>query len=219
MYVGNLSFFTNEQQIHGYFSMVGDVVRVIMDLNKARRSRAGLLHRVRDAPRSCRSQARAGWQRGRVIKVEMDPGFVEGRQYGRGNTGGQVRDEMRAGFDGARGGENGGLIKSSSMAAGQPTRASRRLRGRGRGNFRGDFRGDFAADIEADFAEAADTTTGVTGRCTAEGGGERGIKRTRDDYNRDRPREENAEPQVSEEERDDDDESRRALHSIYLYIY
>ena len=29
----------------------------------------------------------------RIIRTDWDAGFVEGRQYGRGKTGGQVRDE------------------------------------------------------------------------------------------------------------------------------
>ena len=40
---------------------------------------------------------------GRVLKLEMDPGFQEGRQYGRGQTGGQVRDEFRQEMDQDRG--------------------------------------------------------------------------------------------------------------------
>ena len=40
----------------------------------------------------------------RPMKVEMDKGFHEGRQYGRGGAGGQVRDELRSGYDEGRGG-------------------------------------------------------------------------------------------------------------------
>lgn len=40
----------------------------------------------------------------RVVRTDWDAGFVEGRQYGRGKTGGQVRDEYRADFDSGRGG-------------------------------------------------------------------------------------------------------------------
>jgi hypothetical protein len=31
----------------------------------------------------------------RIIRTDWDAGFVEGRQYGKGKTGGQVRDEYR----------------------------------------------------------------------------------------------------------------------------
>lgn len=40
----------------------------------------------------------------RVIKFEVDPGFEEDRQYGRGKSGGQVRDEIRKDYDFERGG-------------------------------------------------------------------------------------------------------------------
>jgi nuclear cap-binding protein subunit 2 len=35
----------------------------------------------------------------RIIRADMDPGYRDGRQYGRGKTGGQVRDEHRQEFD------------------------------------------------------------------------------------------------------------------------
>lgn len=40
----------------------------------------------------------------RVIRCDLDPGYREGRQFGRGRSGGQVRDEHRADFDAGRGG-------------------------------------------------------------------------------------------------------------------
>ncbi|GIL45835.1 hypothetical protein Vafri_2972 [Volvox africanus] len=40
----------------------------------------------------------------RAIRVDLDWGFVEGRQYGRGRSGGQVRDEFRQDYDPGRGG-------------------------------------------------------------------------------------------------------------------
>ncbi len=41
---------------------------------------------------------------GRAIRVEMDKGFYEGREYGRGQSGGQVRDDLRRDVDDERGG-------------------------------------------------------------------------------------------------------------------
>lgn len=41
---------------------------------------------------------------GRLIRIDLDPGFEEGRQYGRGVSGGQRRDEFRDDFDYGRGG-------------------------------------------------------------------------------------------------------------------
>ena len=40
----------------------------------------------------------------RVIRCDLDPGYKEGRQYGRGRSGGQVRDEYRQEYDAGRGG-------------------------------------------------------------------------------------------------------------------
>ena len=39
-----------------------------------------------------------------LIRTDWDAGFIEGRQYGRGKSGGQVRDEYRTDFDSGRGG-------------------------------------------------------------------------------------------------------------------
>jgi len=40
----------------------------------------------------------------RIIRCDLDPGYIEGRQYGRGKSGGQVRDEYRQDYDPGRGG-------------------------------------------------------------------------------------------------------------------
>lgn len=50
----------------------------------------------------------------RTIRVDYDVGFKEGRQYGRGRSGGQVRDEHRADYDPGRGGF--GKANNSSMS-------------------------------------------------------------------------------------------------------
>eukprot|EP00591_Stephanopyxis_turris_P005744 CAMPEP_0195512132 /NCGR_PEP_ID=MMETSP0794_2-20130614/4202_1 /TAXON_ID=515487 /ORGANISM="Stephanopyxis turris, Strain CCMP 815" /LENGTH=150 /DNA_ID=CAMNT_0040639855 /DNA_START=363 /DNA_END=815 /DNA_ORIENTATION=- len=39
---------------------------------------------------------------GRIIRVELDAGFKQGRQYGRGVSGGQVRDDRRTTVDRGR---------------------------------------------------------------------------------------------------------------------
>uniref|UniRef100_A0A2K6QKE3 Nuclear cap-binding protein subunit 2 n=1 Tax=Rhinopithecus roxellana TaxID=61622 RepID=A0A2K6QKE3_RHIRO len=40
----------------------------------------------------------------RIIRTDWDAGFKEGRQYGRGRSGGQVRDVYRQDYDAGRGG-------------------------------------------------------------------------------------------------------------------
>lgn len=40
----------------------------------------------------------------RIVRSDLDHGYREGRQFGRGRSGGQVRDEYRLEFDAGRGG-------------------------------------------------------------------------------------------------------------------
>jgi nuclear cap-binding protein subunit 2 len=116
VYVGNLSFYTTEEQIFELFNKVGEVSRVIMGLNRVKRTPCGfcfveffsheaaglavnlLTHSVLDD---------------RTIRVDWDAGFVEGRQYGRGQTGDQWRDDLRDDFDPARGGQGRGLLRTT----------------------------------------------------------------------------------------------------------
>lgn len=60
---------------------------------------------------------------GQNLEIDLDPGFREGRQFGRGIYGGQASQEMEQGALG--GGFRGGM------------RGAFRGRGRGRGGFRG----------------------------------------------------------------------------------
>ncbi|KAH6566153.1 hypothetical protein BASA60_009608 [Batrachochytrium salamandrivorans] len=92
LYVGNLSFFTTEEQIYELFSKCGEVKRIIM----------GYHHR-QDAL-DCMSFINSTKLDERLIRIDVDPGFVNERQYGRGRSGGQVRDEHREDYDEGRGG-------------------------------------------------------------------------------------------------------------------
>lgn len=47
----------------------------------------------------------------RLIRCDLDPGYTEGRQYGRGRSGGQVRDEYRQEYDAGRGGWGAGRLR------------------------------------------------------------------------------------------------------------
>lgn len=40
----------------------------------------------------------------RIVRCDLDLGYKEGRQFGRGKSGGQVRDEHRQDYDAGRGG-------------------------------------------------------------------------------------------------------------------
>jgi len=109
LYVGNLSFFTSEAQIYELFSRVGTVKRVIMGLDRFKKTPCGfcfveyMTHAEAIACANFLSETKLD---SRVVRCEMDGGFREGRQFGRGLSGGQVRDDRRSKdeYDPGRGG-------------------------------------------------------------------------------------------------------------------
>eukprot|EP01083_Nonionella_stella_P052507 139296_1 len=132
LYIGNLSFFTEELQIYTLFSLVAPVKRVIMGLNKVTKSPCGFCfveYFTNEEAVLARRYLDHMKLDGRIIRVDMDPGFEEGRQYGRGKSGGQVRDFHRTDFDQERGGW--GEIVYRMMRGGG--RGGRGGGGRGRG--------------------------------------------------------------------------------------
>mmetsp|Transcript_20997 Transcript_20997/g.37184 ORF Transcript_20997/g.37184 Transcript_20997/m.37184 type:complete len:319 (+) Transcript_20997:145-1101(+) len=101
LWVGGLSVFTLEEQIHALFSNCGAVVRVVMGLHRIERTPCGFCFvefASRDAALDAEMMLNGVWLDGSQIKVEMDPGFQEGRQFGRARSGGQVKNEPRGGF-------------------------------------------------------------------------------------------------------------------------
>ncbi|ESO98796.1 hypothetical protein LOTGIDRAFT_186993 [Lottia gigantea] len=107
LYVGNLSFYTTEEQIFELFSRSGDVKRVIMGLDKVRKTPCGFCfveYYVREDAENAVRYVNSTRLDDRIIRTDWDAGFREGRQYGRGKSGGQVRDEYRSDFDEGRGG-------------------------------------------------------------------------------------------------------------------
>ncbi|KAK6633506.1 hypothetical protein RUM43_001085 [Polyplax serrata] len=107
LYVGNLSFYTTEDQIHELFSKCGDVKRIIMGLDKFRKTPCGFCfveYYQRSDAECCMRYINGTRLDDRIIRTDWDAGFIPGRQYGRGKTGGQVRDEYRTDYDGGRGG-------------------------------------------------------------------------------------------------------------------
>ncbi|WWD03130.1 hypothetical protein V865_001177 [Kwoniella europaea PYCC6329] len=83
LYVGNLSFYTTEAQMYELFSTCarpdegGGIKRIIMGLDRHQKI---------------------------LPTFRSNPGYKEGRQFGRGKSGGQVRDEFRQEYDSGRGG-------------------------------------------------------------------------------------------------------------------
>jgi len=99
LYVGNLQFRTTEQQIDKTFSRVGPVKKIIMGLNRETKTHCGFAfveYFSHEHAVACIKYISGTYCDESVIRCELDAGFKPGRQYGRGQSGGQVRDERRA---------------------------------------------------------------------------------------------------------------------------
>ena len=102
-----MSFYTTEEQIYELFGMCGEVKRVVMGLDKFKRTPCGFCfveYYNRDEAEHAMRYINGTRLDDRIIRTDWDAGFIEGRQYGRGKSGGQVRDEYRTDFDSGRGG-------------------------------------------------------------------------------------------------------------------
>ena len=148
LYVGNLSFYTTEEQVHELFSKVGDVKRIIMGLDKQKKTPCGFCFVEYYNRNDCENAMR--YINGtrlddRTIRTDYDAGFVEGRQYGRGKHGGQVRDEYRTDFDPGRGGF-GKRIQEQGFNGGDRMRPG--MKRRNQSNSRGYFESANQAKIE-----------------------------------------------------------------------
>eukprot|EP00075_Anas_platyrhynchos_P035214 XP_027324467.1 nuclear cap-binding protein subunit 2 [Anas platyrhynchos] len=107
LYVGNLSFYTTEEQIHELFGKSGDIKKIIMGLDKVKKTACGFCfveYYARGDAENAMRYINGTRLDDRIIRTDWDAGFKEGRQYGRGRSGGQVRDEYRQDYDAGRGG-------------------------------------------------------------------------------------------------------------------
>ncbi len=102
LYIGNLSFYTLESKIYNLFSQCGVVKKVIIGLNKNTKFPCGFCfveYYLREHAQKAVNILNHASLDNRVIRVDWDVGFEEGRQYGRGFTGGQKRDEFMKSYD------------------------------------------------------------------------------------------------------------------------
>mmetsp|Transcript_6800 Transcript_6800/g.14011 ORF Transcript_6800/g.14011 Transcript_6800/m.14011 type:complete len:229 (+) Transcript_6800:66-752(+) len=100
VYIGNMAFSTRSYNVHSHFSQIGPVRRVVMGMDRFQKTPCGFgfveyAHRA-DALLAI-ANLTSTMLDGRAIRVELDAGFQPGRQYGRGQSGGQVRDDKRRG--------------------------------------------------------------------------------------------------------------------------
>ncbi|KAJ7489840.1 hypothetical protein B0H11DRAFT_2010624 [Mycena galericulata] len=113
LYIGNLSFYTTEEQIYELFTKCaspedgGGIKRIIMGLDRNTRTPCGFCfveyYTHAEALASMRYVSGTKLDE-RIIRCDLDLGYKEGRQFGRGKSGGQVRDEHRQDYDPGRGG-------------------------------------------------------------------------------------------------------------------
>ncbi|KAI9861731.1 MAG: nuclear cap binding complex subunit [Trichoglossum hirsutum] len=125
LYVGNLSFYTTEEQIHELFAKCvirycpayspiktdkdrcGEIKRLVMGLDRYSKTPCGFCfveYYTHQDALDCMKYIGGTKLDERIIRTDLDPGFQDGRQYGRGKSGGQVRDEYRDEYDPGRGG-------------------------------------------------------------------------------------------------------------------
>jgi len=101
------SFYTTEEQIHELFSKVGEIKRLVMGLDRFQKTPCGFCfveYYTHQDALDCMKYIGGTKLDERLIRTDLDEGFAEGRQYGRGKSGGQVRDEYREEYDPGRGG-------------------------------------------------------------------------------------------------------------------
>uniref|UniRef100_A0A8C3RRQ4 Nuclear cap-binding protein subunit 2 n=1 Tax=Chelydra serpentina TaxID=8475 RepID=A0A8C3RRQ4_CHESE len=93
LYVGNLSFYTTEEQIYELFGKSGDIKKIIMGLDKVKKTACGFCfveYYSRGDAENAMRYINGTRLDDRIIRTDWDAGFKEGRQYGRGRSGGQV---------------------------------------------------------------------------------------------------------------------------------
>jgi len=101
------SFYTTEEQVYELFSKCGEIKRLVMGLDRYTKTPCGFCfveYYTHQDALDCMKYIGGTKLDERIIRTDLDPGFTEGRQYGRGKSGGQVRDEYREDYDEGRGG-------------------------------------------------------------------------------------------------------------------
>lgn len=99
LYVGNVAFTTRAAHIRSHFSQLGPVKQIHMGIDRIKRKPCGFCfveYYSRGDALAAVSLLSSTKLDGSVIRVELDSGFIPGRQFGRGVKGGQVRHDRKA---------------------------------------------------------------------------------------------------------------------------
>ncbi|KAK3009856.1 hypothetical protein RJ639_011870 [Escallonia herrerae] len=97
-----MSFYTTEEQVYELFSRGGEIKKIVMGLDKNTKTPCGfcfIMYYSREDAEDSVKYLSGTILDDRPIRVDFDWGFQEGRQWGRGRSGGQVRDEYRTDYD------------------------------------------------------------------------------------------------------------------------
>lgn len=129
LYVGNLSFYTTEDQIYSLFAKAGTVTKVVMGLNRFKKSPCGFCfveYPSHDEAGRAISILSTTTLDDRILRVDWDAGIEDGRQFGRGQSGDQWRDDFREDYDPARGGQGRALLKTLDDSSGRQVYVGKR---------------------------------------------------------------------------------------------
>jgi nuclear cap-binding protein subunit 2 len=99
IYIGRLAPTTTEEQIHSIFSKCGNIKNMTMGLNKITKTPCGFFfveYYDREAVEIAVKHFNGAKLDNRTIQVAVDLGFYEGRQYGRGKSGGLASEDFGA---------------------------------------------------------------------------------------------------------------------------
>ncbi|KAL1299153.1 nuclear cap-binding protein subunit 2 [Arachis ipaensis] len=191
VYVGNMSFYTTEEQVYELFSRAGEIKKIIMGLDKNSKTPCGfcfvLYYSREDTEDACKYISGTILD-DRPIRVDFDWGFQDGRQWGRGRSGGQVRDEYRTDYDPGRGGY-GKLVQKELEVQRQLV--------------------DYGAGSLGSFPPVIPHSYGRHGGGHAHAHGHGGSHRHGRDYHRKRYRDDDRHPPHESSKRTSDHESRR----------
>jgi nuclear cap-binding protein subunit 2 len=96
IYIGNLSYCTNENRIYEFFSCFSNPKRIIMGLHRISKNPCGFcfleFFKFNDAKYAyifisgCKLDKR-------ILHIDLDRGFISGREYGRSKKGWQLKDD------------------------------------------------------------------------------------------------------------------------------
>ena len=200
VYVGNLAFTTSDSQLRAVFCRIGPIERVVIGLNKITKMPAGFAFIIffeRYSAIEAVNTLNLSVLDGRPIQVQLDKAFAwhvsiedgfyaSSKIFGKGETGGQGRDErgdfFRDIYDEQRGGLLTGnpteiLEKLSGGSGGNTGRGGSssggfQRRGRGRGGFnRGGYSNGGGGGISSGFTRRSSTTFTSPGGNSGGGGG------------------------------------------------